>query len=54
MPTPVNLSSHVITYGNIQDAIVDGIRNMLLFKSTLNPLMREEDKKQIWRTNERP
>jgi hypothetical protein len=53
MPIPINLSSHVITYGNIQDAIVDGIRDILLLKSTLIPLMREEDKKEIWRTNER-
>lgn len=55
MPTPINLSSYVITYGNIQDAIADGIRDILLLKSTLIPLVREEeDKKQIWRTNERP
>ena len=53
MPTPANLSSYVITYGNIQDAIADGIRDILLFKSTLIPLVCE-DKKQIWRTNDRP
>jgi hypothetical protein len=55
MPTPVNLSSYAITYSNIPDAICDGIRDILLFKSTFIPLVREEeDKKQIWRTNERP
>jgi DNA-binding GntR family transcriptional regulator len=30
MPTPVNPSSYVITYGNVQDAVVDGIRDMIL------------------------
>lgn len=30
MPTPLNLSSFVITHGNIQDAVVDGIREMIL------------------------
>lgn len=30
MPTLVNPSSFVITYGNIQDTIVDGIRDMIL------------------------
>jgi DNA-binding GntR family transcriptional regulator len=30
MPTPVNSSSPVITYGNIQDAVLDGIRDMIL------------------------
>jgi hypothetical protein len=51
MPTPVNLSSYAITYSNIPD----GIRDILLFKSTFIPLVREEeDKKQTWRTNERP
>jgi DNA-binding GntR family transcriptional regulator len=30
MPIPVDSSSLVITYGNIQDAVVDGIRDMIL------------------------
>ena len=30
MPTPVNPSSFAITYGNVQDAVVDGIRDMIL------------------------
>jgi DNA-binding GntR family transcriptional regulator len=30
MQTAVNPSSHVITYGNVQDAVVDGIREMIL------------------------
>jgi DNA-binding GntR family transcriptional regulator len=36
MPTPVSLSSYVITYGNVQDAVVDGIRDMIL-KGHLKP-----------------
>ena len=30
MSTPVNPSSYAITYGNVQDAVVDGIRDMIL------------------------
>jgi len=30
MPTLVNSSSYVITHGNVQDAVVDGIRAMIL------------------------
>jgi DNA-binding GntR family transcriptional regulator len=30
MPTLVKPSSYVITYGNVQDAVVDGIRDMIL------------------------
>jgi DNA-binding GntR family transcriptional regulator len=30
MPTPVTPSSPIITYGNVQDAVVDGIRDMVL------------------------
>jgi DNA-binding GntR family transcriptional regulator len=30
MPTSANPSSPVITYGNVQDAVVDGIRDMIL------------------------
>ena len=30
MQTVVNPSSYVITYGNVQDAVVDGIRDMIL------------------------
>jgi DNA-binding GntR family transcriptional regulator len=30
MPTPVNSSSPAITYGNVQNAVVDGIRDMIL------------------------
>lgn len=36
MPPSVNPSSPVITYGNIQDAVVDGIRDMIL-KGHLKP-----------------
>jgi DNA-binding GntR family transcriptional regulator len=30
MPTPLNLSSFVITHGSVQDTVVDGIRDMIL------------------------
>lgn len=53
MPTPVNLCSYVIIHDNIQDATVDGMRGTIL-KSTPIPLVREEDRKQPWRSNERP
>jgi DNA-binding GntR family transcriptional regulator len=36
MPTPVTPSSPIITYGNVQDAVVDGIRDMIL-KGHLKP-----------------
>jgi DNA-binding GntR family transcriptional regulator len=36
MPTLVNSSSYVITYGHVQDAVVDGIRDMIL-KGYLKP-----------------
>jgi DNA-binding GntR family transcriptional regulator len=36
METFVNPSSYVITYGNVQDAVVDGIRDMIL-KGHLKP-----------------
>jgi len=36
MPTLVKPSSYVITYGNVQDAVVDGIRDMIL-KGHLKP-----------------
>ena len=36
MPTLVNPSSYVITYSNVQDAVVDGIRDMIL-KGHLEP-----------------
>ncbi len=36
METTVHSSSHVITYGNVQDAVVDGIRDLIL-KGRLKP-----------------
>jgi DNA-binding GntR family transcriptional regulator len=36
MPTPVSPSSYVISYGNVQDAVLDGIRDMIL-KGHLKP-----------------
>jgi DNA-binding GntR family transcriptional regulator len=36
MPTPVSPSSYAISYGNIQNAVVDGIRDMIL-KGHLKP-----------------
>jgi DNA-binding GntR family transcriptional regulator len=39
MPTSVNPSSPIITYGNVQDAVVDGIRDMIM-KGHLKPGVR--------------